>query len=183
MGAYVRFTAAAVDDLHTLFDKDPQIVRQVFKKCLLLERNPYAGEPLLGDLIGYHKLVVGNRTWRIVWRVVDQGGDLEVEIAEIWAVGARSDSEVYAEVSSRIENAADSPLTHALGDIVSRFAPRSRIQAAQEPVRDPVPRWLSDRLRYTAGLEKKQIEGLTGAQAADLWDRYMRTGTLDETDL
>lgn len=30
------------------------------KKLLMLERDPLAGEPLLGALVGYRKLVVGN---------------------------------------------------------------------------------------------------------------------------
>lgn len=67
---------------------------------LLLEADPLAGEPLLGSLIGYRKLVVGNRDWRIVWRAVtDQRGIVSVEIAEVWAVGARADSEVYSEMT------------------------------------------------------------------------------------
>ena len=57
---------------------------------LLLERDPLAGEPLLGTLVGYRKLVVGNRDWRIVWRAsTDQRGTLTIEIAEVWAVVAR----------------------------------------------------------------------------------------------
>ncbi len=81
---YVRFTDAAVEDLRTLQRRDPQIVRQVLKKCLLLERDPQAGDPLLGDLIGYRKLVVGNRDWRFVWRVnEDDSGGVSVDIAEI----------------------------------------------------------------------------------------------------
>ena len=54
-GAYVRLTEAAFDDLRTLNSHDPQIVRWVFKKMLLLERDPPAGAPLLGEVIGYRK--------------------------------------------------------------------------------------------------------------------------------
>lgn len=62
----VRLTEDAVSDLHRLHKKDPQIVRSVFKKMLLLEKSPEAGEPLLGALVGFRKLVVGDRDWRIV---------------------------------------------------------------------------------------------------------------------
>lgn len=34
---------------------DPQVVRWALKKCLLLEKNPEAGEQLRGALIGYRK--------------------------------------------------------------------------------------------------------------------------------
>jgi mRNA interferase RelE/StbE len=82
----VRLTEPAIDDLHALARKDPQIVRWCLKKMLLLERDPMAGEPLLGGLIGFRRLVVSDRHWRIVWRVVedDASGTL-VDIAEVWA--------------------------------------------------------------------------------------------------
>ena len=57
----VRLTEDAVADLHRLGKKDPQIVRTVLKKMLLLERSTNAGEPLLGASIGFRKLVVGDR--------------------------------------------------------------------------------------------------------------------------
>lgn len=179
MSAHLRFTSAALGDLHALFDKDPQIVRAVLKKCLLLERDPLAGEALLGDLVGYRRLVVGDRRWRIVWRVIAEVS-LGVEIAEVWAAGVRSDGEVYAEMRSRIEVATDGPLTQALSEIVHRFAPGAGLETNPEPAPDPVPGWLVDRLLYTAGLREEQVMGLTGAQAADLWDRYMREGSLEE---
>lgn len=178
MSAHVHFTSAALGDLQALFDKDPQIVRAVLKNCLLLERSLFAGEPLLGDLVGYRKLVVGDRTWRIVWRVIDEVS-LDVEIAEVWAAGARSDGEVYTEMRSRIGRVADGPLTHALSEIIRRFAPGTLSEVTLEPDPEPVPGWLADRLLYTAGLREDQIKGLTGAQAADLWDWYMREGSLE----
>ncbi len=78
-----------VDDLARLVHLDPQIARQALKKMILLERDPEAGEPLLGALVGVGKLTVGDRHRRIVWRVTtdDTGRDL-VEIAEVWAAGA-----------------------------------------------------------------------------------------------
>ncbi len=67
--AYVRLTEPAVEDLARLVRLDPQVARQALKKMILLERDPEAGEPLLGALIGFRKLIVGDRHWRIVWRV------------------------------------------------------------------------------------------------------------------
>ncbi|WP_143758378.1 type II toxin-antitoxin system RelE family toxin [Corynebacterium efficiens] len=65
--ARVRLTDDAVADLRRLKRKDPQIVREVFKKMLLLERATDAGEPLLGALVGFRKLVVGDCDYRIAW--------------------------------------------------------------------------------------------------------------------
>jgi hypothetical protein len=80
----------------------PQVVHWALKKMIQIERDPNAGDPLLGGLIGYRKTTVGDRDWRVVWRVVqDDAGDFRVEVAEVWAVGYRKDSEVYAEIEQR----------------------------------------------------------------------------------
>ena len=52
-GCVVRLTDHAVEDLQTLFKADPQIVRWALKKMIHLERDPNAGDPLLGGLVGY----------------------------------------------------------------------------------------------------------------------------------
>lgn len=172
--AYVRFTDDAVEDLRALHRKDPQIVRAVLKKCLLLERNPEAGEALLGDLIGFRKLVVGDRDWRIVWRpTASAEGDTVLDIAEVWAAGARADGEVYAEISSRVADVADTGLRHALHEVVSMLAPASGVDAAVEPATDPVPEWLRDRLVHTAGLDARDVAMLTGEQAMRRWEAFI----------
>ena len=111
-GCLVRLTGDAVEDLETLFKADPQIVRWALKKMIQIERDPNAGAPLLGGLIGYRKIAVGDRDWRVVWRVVqDDAGDFRVEVAEVWAVGYRKDNEVYEEIRQRVANAGSSPKT------------------------------------------------------------------------
>ena len=56
----------------------------------------------MGGLIGWRKLTVGDRHWRIIWRThTDVSGLLIVEIAEIWAIGARADSKIYKELTDR----------------------------------------------------------------------------------
>jgi mRNA interferase RelE/StbE len=64
----VRLTEPAFEDLQTLLRLDPQIVRWALKKMLLLERDPEAGQALHGVLIGWRKLVVGDRDRRVDWR-------------------------------------------------------------------------------------------------------------------
>jgi mRNA interferase RelE/StbE len=178
--AYVRLTDPALGDLHALLKKDPQIVRWALKKMLLLERDPQAGEPLLGQLVGWRKLTVGDRDWRIVWRVsTDVTGAVMITISEIWAVGARSDAEVYTEMTGRVAKLGLSPQTHALTsviDMLGRHAQRHDITAAAEPEHDPVPAWLEQRLVRTAGMSTDEVRTMTGAEAMSCWEQFMQTG-------
>ena len=173
--AYVRLTGPAFGDLERLLRVDPQIVRWALKKMLLLERDPNAGSPLVGDLVGWRKLVVGDRHWRIVWRVLsDESGHRVIEIAEIWAVGARADSAVYAEMIDRVALLGDDPETRSLVEVISRFGKiGDGLSAADEPVIDPVPPWLSDRLVHQLGKTPDQVALLTGAVAMQLWEDFI----------
>ena len=175
--ACVRLTAPAFSDIEALLKKDPQIVRWALKKMLLLERNPEAGEPLLGSLVGWRKLTVGDRDWRVVWRVsTDADGRITVTIAEVWAVGARTDSEVYAEMTKRVAAAGQSPTTLALAEVVrmlGHHARRDDLQPAVEPSLDIVPGWLRDRLVHTAGIAVEVVDTMTGEQAMERWERFI----------
>ena len=178
----VRFTDAAFGDLERMSLKgDPQVVRWALKKCLLLERDPEAGEELRGGLIGYRKLTVGDRDWRIVWRVThDDVGRPVVDVAEIWAVGARSDSEVYEEMQSRVATLSASPATmplaeaiELLGKIGKDITPAS---AEPEPDTQPaVPEWLTQVLTTVVKMPRDQVDRLTAEQAQEIWDAYIST--------
>ncbi len=173
--AYVRLTDPAVADLVRLVGVDPQIVRRALKKMLLLERDPEAGRPLLGDLIGWRKLVVGDRDWRIVWRVTkDEAGNQVIDIAEVWAVGARADAEVYAEVNDRIAVIGSNPTTQALSEVIERLGRAAgKVITAAEPVHDPVPPWLVDRLVHQVHMSPDAVAELTGAQAMQTWEAFI----------
>jgi mRNA interferase RelE/StbE len=175
----VRLTDPAVEDLAGLMRKDPQIARWALKKMIQLESDPEAGLPLVGDLIGWRKLTVGNRDWRIVWRVThDESGEVVVDVAEVWAAGARSDGEVYAEMTDRVRTLPDSPRTTALADLVSRFGKLSAgLYPAREPegVIDPpptLPQWLRDRLIEQVGLRVDSVDALTLEEAVDTWTAW-----------
>ncbi len=163
----VQLTDPAVEDLARLMRKDPQIVRWALKKMLQLETDPEAGQPLLGELIGWRKLTVGNRDWRIVWRAThDEAGAVIVDVAEVWAAGARSDGEVYAEMIERVRALSDSPRTTALADLVIRFGKVSAgLTAAPEPdaATEPpsLPEWLRTRLIDQVGLPLDAVNTLT----------------------
>jgi mRNA interferase RelE/StbE len=177
----VRFTDAAFADLQRLTRKgDPQVVRWALKKCLLLERNPEAGEELRGGLIGYRKLTVGDRDWRIVWRVTHDGtGRPVVDVAEVWAVGARSDSEVYAEMDSRVATLSASPATVPLAEAIARLGKIGADIVARsdepEPGTQPgVPEWLVHVLTTVVQMPPAEVDHLTEEQAQEIWHAYTR---------
>lgn len=168
----VRLTGPAFGDLETLARHDPQGLRWALKKMLLLERDPEAGEPLRGALIGWRKIVVGDRDRRIVWRVThDEAGTVVVDVAEVWAVGARADALVYAEMRERVASLPDSPATVALADAVVRLG---RAAAGLRPATEPataeaLPGWLVERLTRQAGLPAAAVEAMTLEDAVDAW--------------
>lgn len=168
----VRFTAPAVADLELLYRRDPQIARGALRKVLLLERDPYAGRPLVGDLAGWRKLVVGDRHWRIVWRVVEEAdGTTGVEISEVWAVGPRENSAVYDELRSRLSNLPNTPAARDLRDLLDRFGLDAG--AAAPPPPDPVPDWLIVRLTDKAGLPRERVLTMSLEEAIAAWEDWM----------
>lgn len=174
-GCVVRLTDDAVEDLGALFKADPQIVGWALKKMIQIERDPRAGEALLGGLIGYRKITVGDRDWRVVWRVVeDEAGGYLVEVAEVWAVGYRKDSDVYAEIQARVNSAGPSPKTKALSDVLAMFAKPARgLVATSEPeASEPVPPWLGDVLKRVVGLPADTVEKLSLEEAHRAWEAY-----------
>lgn len=175
-GCVVRLTDDAVADLQTLFKVDPQIVRWALKKMIQLERDPNAGAPLLGGLIGYRKITVGDRDWRVVWRVVqDEAGDFWVEVAEVWAVGYRKDGEVYDEIKKRVDGAGSSPRTNALKAVLEVFAKQARELTATPELQtsEPVPRWLTDALLYVVRLPPSQVRQMSLEQAESAWTDHI----------
>ena len=172
-GAEVWLTDPAVEDLRRL---DGAVLVWALKKMLLLERDPDAGEPLLGALIGYRKLVVGNRDWRLVWRTTtDARGSLVVEIAEVWAVGARSDAEVYDEMTRRVATLADAPVRRSLSDIIEQLGRRAtglEAKAVATP-RSAPEQWLVDRLVHTAGMDSAEVLSMTSEEAVDAWTAHI----------
>lgn len=174
--AYVRLTDAAIDDLKNLKRHDPSALRQILKKMLLLEANPYAGEALIGDLITWRKLTVGDRHWRIIWiPKTDSVGEQVIEIAQVWAIGARSDAEIYEETKTHIESLPRSPHTTSMADVIELLGKTAGgLQAAHEPIHELAPEWLRQRLKISLGVTSKDLEGLTLQQALDLWDEFTK---------
>ena len=164
----VRLTEDAVADLYRLHKKDPSILRAVFKKMLLLEQSPTAGEPLLGALVGFRKLVVGDRDWRIVWRITEDATGIPIlDISEVWAVGARSDGAVYDELTSRVARMGDDPKIRPLKDVIIQMGRLYKsVEATAEPSRTPsLPEWMETALKDQLHLSSQEISRLTEQQA------------------
>jgi mRNA interferase RelE/StbE len=172
--AYIRLTDPAIEDLNQVFRLYPSVLRKVLAKMLILELNTEAGEPLLGDLMGWRKLTVGDRNWRIIWRSKkNESGGQMIEIAQVWAIGARSDSEIYDEMKERLASAPASPRTTALFDVLELFGDKvGDVVATPEPMDPPAPKWLLDRLEHSVGMSKDQTRGLSVEQAMEIWDEY-----------
>lgn len=172
--AYIELLDAAVDDLRGLAESAPLALKWALEKMLMLERDPRAGEPLLGGLVGWRKLAVNDRHWRIVWRIrTDERGADVIEIAEVWAVGARSDKEVYAEMRARVAAMPDGPSTVALADVIDQLGRLAKgIEASSPPAADPLPDWLIDRLVHTVGMDRAAVTVLSLEQAVDRWTEW-----------
>ena len=172
----VRLTNDAVDDLHRLLRRgDPQVVRWAFKKMIHLEQDPEAGDALLGGLRGWRKLTVGDRDWRLVWRVThDDAGAVVVDVAEVWAFGARSDAEVYAEMEDRVAAAPETPRTRALADVLTTLGKLTEdLGATPEPAAaQPLPRWLRESLLHVVRLSRVEVDALSRAEADQVWLDY-----------
>lgn len=174
MTVYVRFVEPAVDDLFRLEKQDPQLVREALKKCLLLERSATAGEPLLGVLIGLRKLTLGDRHRRLVWRVRVEQGDTIVEIAEVFAVGWREDSAVYAEVERRLKQLGDDPRAIPLAEVIEMLGKHAAgIEGPIEPTAaELVPDWIRNGL-LNSGATPGDIAAMNPDEAlAELQNRW-----------
>ncbi len=100
----VQLTSDAKEDLRDLDGSARILVLKALKK---LETNPDdRGQPLgsspKGSLVGFRKLVVGDRLWRIVYRV-EPSGDVTV----VWVIAKRADAEVYELAVARLQISAE----------------------------------------------------------------------------
>lgn len=171
----LRLTDGAVADLLHLQKKNRPALGWAMKKFLVIERDPEAGAPLGGGLHGYRKLTLSDRDWRVVWRVTfDDSGDVIIDIGEIWAVGARKDSEVYAEMRERVASLPVGPNTKTLQEVLdileAGLSKKKRPEKVQEnPDQAPAPGWLVDDLVAVAGYTREEAALLSERQAMSAW--------------
>ena len=169
MTATLRLTLAAEEDIRRLARGHQTVLRKVSAKIELLLENPRAGEPLRGGLVGFRKIAVADRSYRIVWRVLESdGGETVVEVVEIWAVGARADSEVYEEMEQRVALLGNAPPVGPLTQVIELL----KIELPPRPS-EPVPDWLAERLTATAGLTSGAVARMSLQEAVDVWAAWV----------
>ena len=122
-------------------------------------------------LTGFRKLVVGRKTWRIVYRVTP---DKSIEICEIWAIGARADAAVYREATARLRSLnAQTPDLVDFVETVERLGRLAGDVVEQQTRSEPVPDWLAERLVHTVGMSRARVAALSLEAAVDAWTRYV----------
>jgi len=169
----IRFIVPAVEDLRHLSKKNKELLRIVLKKILLIKRNPMAGQPLLGEFIGWRKLTVGNRHWRIIWRIChDESGAVIIEIAEIWAIGARADSKIYKELRERLETLPSNQKVISLREVLA-YLGHGQMPAKDLLLSEPVPVWLAQRLLKNLQISQTEIDLMDGETAMSIWENYL----------
>lgn len=162
----VEFTDDAIADLRRI---GPNAVPRVLKKLLVLETNPAAGQSLGGELTGFRKLVVGKNTWRVVYRV----SAATITVCEVWAIGMRRDSAVYAAAAQRVAAAAAvRPQLAGLVEVLSAIG-RTGGDPPRPPQPEPVPDWLATRLLSLVQLSQVQVAAMDAEQALDAWTAYI----------
>ena len=106
---------------------------------------------------------------------MDKRGEIQIEIAQVWAIGARSDSQIYDEIRERIKVSTLSPAGTALAEVLALFSEKvSDVTVQSEPLDQPAPEWLLNRLVHSVGLTKAGIRGLSVDQAMEIWDKFIR---------
>ena len=113
----VVLTTDAREDFRELDGAARVIVAKGLKK---LEHHPdQRGEPLgsrahAGDLTTFRKMVVGDRAYRIVYRVEPDG-----LVCVVWVIGPRTDDECYKLAMKRIGKCDDPILARAMRALIN----------------------------------------------------------------
>lgn len=126
MSVRVELIDDAIADLakHTESGK----LKPFLKKLLEIEaKGAQAGEPLGRDLVGWRKLTVGNRDWRIVFRI-----DKAETVATICVIGDRDDGACYEEAKKRADHVADDDAASLAESMMELFGTRKERKAAQK---------------------------------------------------
>lgn len=105
--AKVQLTSDAREDLR---DMDGSARKAVLKAIKKLEDDPEKrGQPLgsrqSGNLTTFRKLVVGDRDYRVVYRIERDG-----TVVVVWVIGRRTDNECYEIALSRLRLHGDKEL-------------------------------------------------------------------------
>jgi mRNA interferase RelE/StbE len=121
----VELIDEAIGDLARLAEGGS--LRQFFKKLLEIEaKGSQAGEPLGRNLVGWRKITVGNRNWRIVFRV-----DPDEAVATACVIGDREDAACYEEAQRRARDLQDADATSVAAAMMDLLGTRKQRKAAR----------------------------------------------------
>jgi mRNA interferase RelE/StbE len=103
-------------------------LKAFFTKLLEIEqKGSEAGEPLGRDLNGWRQITVGNRDWRIVFRV-----DKQEEVATVCVIGDREDGACYEEAKRRVDKVKNTDAASLAESMMTLFGSRKERKAAQK---------------------------------------------------
>jgi mRNA interferase RelE/StbE len=91
------------------------------------EKGAQAGEPLGRNLVGWRKITVGDRDWRIVFRV-----DKEETVATVCVIGDREDGACYEEAKRRAEQIDHADAASLAETMLEVFGNRKERKAAKK---------------------------------------------------
>lgn len=101
--------------------------KSFLKKLLEIEpKGSQAGEPLGRDLVGWRKITVGHRDWRIIFRV-----DKTESIATVCVIGDRDDGACYEEARRRASDVKDEDAASLAESMMELYGSRKERKAAQ----------------------------------------------------
>jgi mRNA interferase RelE/StbE len=101
-------------------------LKQFFKKLLEIEAGgSQAGEPLGRNLVGWRKITVGNRNWRIVFPV-----DKDETVATVCVIGDREDAACYEEAQRRAQQVKDADATSLAASMMELLGSRKQRKSA-----------------------------------------------------
>jgi mRNA interferase RelE/StbE len=119
MPVRVELVDEAVDDLRRYLASGN--IDAFLKKLLRIEgHGTEAGQPLGRGLTTFRKVTVGNRDWRIIYQMSEDGS-----LATVWAIGDRADEECYQLALSRLR-ANPSPEADSLATMLVGIMERSK---------------------------------------------------------
>jgi mRNA interferase RelE/StbE len=108
-------------------------LKQFFRKLLEIEAHgSQAGEPLGRDLVGWRKITVGNRNWRIVFQV-----DKDETVATVCVIGDREDAACYEEARRRAKQARDADAASLAASMIELLGSRKDRKAARAKRKAP----------------------------------------------
>lgn len=112
--ARVLLTSEAREDVRDLDGAARKVVLKALKK---LEQDPdQRGTPLGspgGNLTTFRKLIVGDRDYRVVYRIERDGS-----VVVVWVVAKRADRECYDMAISRLQVYSDPNLAKGLKELI-----------------------------------------------------------------